>query len=251
MEAEEITECEMEIEENTPSPKPIEEPVRDDSAQQVTQAFTQTPSEVQGNVLNEDTPMPAEVAGPPAIEIPVSTESSEPSVPEGNSSESTAVSLSEATLSTASQASLIPTITSPTTATASAATTTTEVDSTAAAADYATAYALAAQQQQAYNYAFQTNNYVQAAYNAYVQQTAAAYQAYGYNYPGYNYSAGGFTTSGSPYSAGFTYGSVASPTTTTSSGRDYGKIAYELAQAKQVMLERHCVYTNVHVHSSL
>ncbi|XP_064394564.1 formin-J-like isoform X4 [Halichondria panicea] len=235
-----IMECDMDIdEENTPSPQP----------------FSQEPSNEAGLVIARDNSIDTNISesiAPPAIAEHINSQEEislaiplpptlledplpqpPPEAPPTPPADSNSLSDKDSSLPKpfdgdavvvkSSEALPAPPTppTPPATSTLASTTTTT---------DYS-AYMLANQQQQAYSYAYATNNYVQAAYNAYVQQaSAAAYQAYGAGYPGYSaYPAA--SSYGSSYGAGY-YGTTGTttPTTPTSGGGGYGKMAYQLAQ---------------------
>ncbi len=216
---EEITECDMDIDENTPSPPPTpplepiveSEPVSTDVA----------PSAIisQENISSILT-IP-ESSQPPLKASSVSEPPTENNVASDNAiappSADTVTAITTATLSTIPPISAVPT------------------SEVATSVDYSS-YMLANQQQQAYSYAYATNNYVQAAYNAYVQQASAAYQAYGSTgyYPGYGTQQPAVSYA-SMYGAGY-YGNTTTATTdvTTPTSGGYGKVAYQLAQQVSV-----------------
>ena len=270
---EEITECDMEIDDNSPSPDTVPSP-ESTGGQAVTENEEKAPaqpspqdeeplsvpttkpvtedSEVSVETKQQEEPPPlptlAEDAVPPTGQQPStptppeppSDESKPPSLPSESSDKPSDKGADTAKPSHEEPKSepiksielpVPPAASTPPTPPAAGTVTTTPSSS---AYDYS-AYMLASQQQQAYNYAYATNNYMQAAYSAYMQQAsaaAAAYQAYGAQYyPGY----GNYATAGSyasPYSTANPYYG-ASPTTQAASG-SYGKVALQLAQAQQV-----------------
>ena len=273
---EEITECDMEIDDNSPSPDTVPSPESTGVQAATVTAESEEKAPAQSSPLDEE-PLPEPTTEPVIEDSEVSVESkqqeeppplptlaedvvpptdqqpSTPTPPEPPPDESEPPSLTtessdkplDKDADTAKPSSeepksepiksielpVPPAASTPPTPPAAGTVTTTPSSS---AYDYS-AYMLASQQQQAYNYAYATNNYMQAAYSAYMQQAsaaAAAYQAYGAQYyPGY----GTYSTAGSyasPYSTANPYYGSSPATQATSSS--YGKVAFQLAQAQQV-----------------
>ncbi len=219
-------ECDMDIDENTPSPQPftqqpiIEAVQRDNNIDTNISESVTPPANAEHTNSQEDIPLAIPL--PPTL-VEDLLPQPPPKAPPPPTDTLTKPFDGDAVVVKNLEALPTPPTppTPPATSTPTSTTTTT---------DYS-AYMLANQQQQAYSYAYATNNYVQAAYNAYVQQaSAAAYQAYGAGYPGYS-SYPAASSYGSSYGAGY-YGTTGTttPTTPTSGGGGYGKMAYQLAQ---------------------